>query len=302
VSNIDDIVAPLTLQIETLRNDVRELAMRMTEERILMTAEMPAKTLPPEARLTFTHPQRSLADVPMNEIMERLKDLQDEMNAPAPQFETQGSLTAALNAFSESLRGVSRTKNPLGELKGLVPTLNRFADEIELGAKDVKPTAAALRAELGAITSELRTMTRNVLSADAANADILLETALYLGARAETMFSYLSQTQPEDFPASQSTHETATFEQTADDLDTLARIIGKLEQRTSSLSDEAVAANLEHQTAAASPSEGDLGLPADRGRGDRAIATVFEAIERLNNIAAALARAGDANQQHRAAV
>jgi hypothetical protein len=29
---------------------------------------------------------------------------------------------------------------------------------------------------------------------------------------------------------------------------------------------------------------------------------VFEAIERLNSIAAALARAGDANQQHRAAI
>jgi HAMP domain-containing protein len=302
VSNIDDIVAPLTKQIDTLRNDVRELAMRMTEERILMTAEMPAKALPPEARLTFTHPQRTLADVPMNEIMERLKDLQDEMNAPAPQAEAHGSLTTVLNAFSESLRGVARTRNPLGELKGLVPKLTRFADDIELGAKDVKPTAAALRAELGAITSELRTMTRNVQTADAANADILIETALYLGARAESLFSYLNQTQPEDFRAARSTHETATFEQTADDLDTLARIIDKLEQRTSSLSDEAVAANLEHQTATPSPSENGLGLPADRGRGDTAIATVFEAIERLNSIAAALARASDANQQHRAAI
>jgi HAMP domain-containing protein len=302
LSNIDEIVAPLTKQIETLRNDVRELAMRMTEERILMTAEMRAKALPPEARLTFTHPQRSLADVPMNEIMERLKDLQDEMNAPAPQAEAHGSLTTVLNAFSESLRGVARTRNPLGELKGLVPKLTRFADDIELGAKEVKPTAAALRAELGAITSELRTMTRNVQTADATGADILLETALYLGARAESLFSYLNQTQPEDFRAARSTHETATFEQTADDLDTLARIIDKLEQRTSSLSDEAVAANLDHQTAAPSPSENGLGLPADRGRGDTAIATVFEAIERLNSIAAALARASDANQQHRAAI
>jgi len=183
-----------------------------------------------------------------------------------------------------------------------VPTLTRFADDIELGAKEVKPTAAALRAELGAITSELRTMTRNVQTADAANADILIETALYLGARAESLFSYLNQTQPEEFRAPRSTHETATFEQTADDLDTLARIIDKLEQRTSSLSDEAVAANLDHQTAAPSPSESGLGLPADRGRGDTAIATVFEAIERLTSIAAALARASDANQQHRAAI
>jgi HAMP domain-containing protein len=301
-ANIDEIVAPLTKQIETLRNDVRELAMRMTEERILMTAEMPAKALPPEARLTFTNPQRSLADVPMNEIMERLKDLQDEMNAPPPPVETHGSLAAALNAFSDTLRGVSRTRDPIGDLKGLTPALSRLANEIEQGSREVRPAAAALRAELGAITAELRTMTRNVQSADAVHAEILRETALNLGARAESLFSYLSQTQPEDFPANASTHETATFEQTADDLDTLARIIGKLEQRTSALSDVAVAANLEHQVSTPSLSEGELGLPADRGRGDRAISTVFEAIERLNNIAAALARAGDANMQHRAAI
>ena len=303
---IEEIVAPITRQIETLRNDVRELAMRMTEERIMMTADMPASKLQPEAQITFTHPQRSLSDVPVNELLNRIKDLQDEMNAPAPSTEssTEDNLASALSAFSESLRPVLTTRDPLKDLKGLLPDLARYADVIEQRAHEVKPTAAALRTELGAITSELRAMTRNVEAADPAHAEILRETALNLGARAESLFSYLSQTHPEDFRAQPAipASETASFAQTADDLDTLARIIGKLEQRTATLSDEAIIANIAHQVTSPSPTERKSSSPRGADYGDKAIATVFEAIERLNSIAAALARASDANEQHRAAI
>jgi hypothetical protein len=93
--------------------------------------------------------------------------------------------------------------------------------------------------------------------------------------------------------------DTTSLEQTVDDLEKLARIINTLEQRTTGLSDQAVASNMDHQTGVASPAE-EAHVPSGR-QGEQAIAAVYESIERLNNIAAALARAGDADRLRTAA-
>lgn len=303
-SNFALLVQPLSAQIETLRNDVRGLAMRMTEERIMMTAEMPATAMPNEVKLKPSQPQRSLSEVPVHEILARLQNLAEEMSQSASANTIEpANLADALCAFADSMQGLSSSPAPFEQLKAIAPELTRHANNIEASATNVSPSAVALRTELDAITAEVRAMAVRLQAADTENAQVLTETALHLGARAETLFSYLNAAHADGFvePGSPAP-APATFEQTAGDLDTLVRIIGKLEERASRLSDAAVAANLDMQTASASPTEQGKKQPADTRRNDLAITAVYESIERLNNIAAALARANDANQQHRAAI
>lgn len=301
---------PFARQIEALRNDIRELALRMTEERILMTAEMPASSLPAENHLAPSRPQRSLADVPTDEILNRLRELADEMSAGGTSTAQPGTLTEALEAFARSIRPLYGAKDPVAGLTQMVPELVRHAQNIDDSAREVAH-AAALRNELGAITSELRALTKAAQTPATHSGDDLRETALHLGARAESLFSYLNQMHPDDFApprpaassrtttAAASAVDTTTLEQTVDDLEKLARIINTLEQRTTGLSDQAVATNMDHQTGAASPAE-ETHAPSGR-QGEQAIAAVYESIERLNNIAAALARAGDADRLRTAA-
>jgi hypothetical protein len=67
------------------------------------------------------------------------------------------------------------------------------------------------------------------------------------------------------------------------------------------LSEQAVLRRFDEVKGAGSPAElRERAFVADM-RTDQAIQTVFESIERLNNVAAALARAGDAERQRRIA-
>ncbi|MEQ1755239.1 MAG: HAMP domain-containing protein [Micropepsaceae bacterium] len=301
---VEEIVGPLTRQIETLRNDVRELAMRMTEERILMTAEMPASTIPHEHGIASGLPQRSLSDIPIHEILTRLQDLAQEMSTASEENQPQ-PLPSALEAFAQDLKSISHADDPLENLKQRLPKLERHANDIDSGAREVTPSATALRTELSAITSELRRMTAGAHDKASSGGEDLREASQHLGARAETLFAYLSQTSSEDYPSLQHAPipvANRTIEQTADDLDTLAQIIARLEQRTSRLSDAAVAANLHTQTNSASPMEQSPASSGNSAQSDHAITVVYASIERLNSIAAALARAGDANSQRKAAM
>ena len=304
---IEGVISTIGQQIEVLRSEVRELAMRMTEERIMLTADMPGSSLPHEMKINASHPQRSLADVPMNEIMQRLHNLTQEMNAKAEGPDDSASLKAALGSFAGSIKSMPSTNATAENLKTIAPELVRHADEIDARANTVEPSAIALRTELNAITSELRQMAANAHHADANTATVLQETALHLGARAESLFSYLSQTHPdqhieEEYEPEAEAHEEETLAQTTSDLATLAKIIGKLELRASHLSDTAVAANLSQQINAPSPSEREATYHPNDASSDAAITTVFESIERLNNIATALARASDADRLRKAAI
>ncbi len=301
----------LLQQVEAMRGDIRELAMRMTEERILMTAEMPAHTLAAEAPMLASRPQRSLADVPADEIMERLRRLSDEMAAPRASNDDDQApgLTGILQAFSQSVKPLGNPAMPVDELRDMAPELERHALTIEQSAREVG-NAAALRTELEAITAELRTLATSIKDAPEAAAGDLRETALYLGARAETLFTYLNEReglQPEpsqEVPVSTtlaSAPHAEPVSRTTHDLSTLAHIISSLETRTAALSDEAVAANLSFQLDAAGAALGPATGFEIAGDTDEAIAVVYEAVERLNNIAAALARAADASKQRAAA-
>jgi hypothetical protein len=299
----------LMQQIDAMRSDIRELALRMTEERILMTAEMPAPALAAEPILLPSTAQRTLADVPAEEILERLRQLSDEMaHGPVEPAEEQPGLTDALKAFALRMKPMATTPNAGENLRMMAPELAEHARTIEQSAQEAGH-AASLRTELDAITAELRSLADAAQFAGDSTPNELRETAIYLGARAESLFSYLSQRQAEGVeqslaPTTSATPAAATptsdLHTATEDLTTLARIITSLERRTAELSDEAVAANLLLQTEGHLHPEtsGDHQPPADP---EQAIAVVYEAVERLNNIAAALARAGEANRMRASA-
>lgn len=305
----------LRQQVEAMRSDIRELALRMTEERILMTAEMPAPALAPEAPILPSGPQRTLADVPADEILERLRRLSDEMAAPAassPQPEDDNaddditgrpqSLTDNLKAFALSVRPLVCAPEPAGDLRDMAQDFARHAEAIALSAREVAH-AAALRTEIEAITSGLRELATSLQAPGTEPAENLQDTAIDLGARAETLFSYLNQREVaagkgavvETAPEAGGTE---TITRATQDLMALARIIGSLEQRTALLSDAAVAANMSRQANGIDAPETD---EADAQETEQAISVVYDAVERLNNIASALARAADAGHQRRAA-
>ena len=305
----------LRRQVEAMRSDIRELALRMTEERILMTAEMPASALAAEAPILSASPQRTLADVPADEILERLRRLSDEMAAPhastpEPASDEEPaarppSLTENLKAFALSVKPLASAPEPATDMRDMAQDFARHAEAIALSAREVAH-AAALRAELDAITSGLRDLAANLEAPQATPAEGLQETAIDLAARAETLFSYLNQR--EVTPSQDLVVETApeaggtqAITRATQDLMALARIIGSLEQRTTLLSDAAVAANIARHTNGADASDADSADGPAAQDTEQAIQVVYEAVERLNNIAAALARAANASHQRRAA-
>jgi hypothetical protein len=179
--------------------------------------------------------------------------------------------------------------------------LEHHADEIETHAKAVEPSSGALRNEIHAITSELRTVAARAQSNTVKDASTLREAAIDLGARAESLFSYfenapaLAADDDDDEPVAQ------TADAAAADLQALAQLIGRLEARAEHLSQAAVAKRFTEISDNASPAEREAGLREVERATDGAVHAVFESIERLNNIAAALARAGDVERRRHAA-
>ena len=162
---------------------------------------------------------RSLADVPGEELMTRLQDLAAEMNAAQSRADQTSSLKAALGAFAEDVKVLAPGADRSARLKSLGKALDRHADEIETHAADVEPSATALRTELHAITSELRTVAARAQSSGTVkDGPALRETAIELGARAESLFTYLANTHHEapgddEQPAAQ--HRSTTLRPTS---------------------------------------------------------------------------------------
>ena len=288
-------------QLDTVRSEIRELAVRMTEERILASADMPAGSLGPTLELTPREPMRTLADVPGNEVLARLKDLAAEMNAAQSKYDQTAALKSALGTFASEVKELAANADRAARLKAMGKALDRHADQIETHAEVVEPSATALRTEIHAITSELRTIAARAQASGTKEGPRLRESAMEVGARAESLFTYLNETHhaavlPEEPEATQGEIDAA-----AEDIASLAELIGRLEARAEHLSQSAVAARFAEISDALSPAEREAAVKNSSLKTDTAIHTVFESIERLNNIAAALARAGDVTQQRQAA-
>jgi hypothetical protein len=269
----------LHAESETIRNEIRELAIRLTEDRLLAGADMPLLG----AKAGDDAPRKTLADVPHDEIRARLENLAAEMNAAQAQLDHVAALQATLIGFATELGEPSHDDRP-ARLKSIGLALNRHADEIETHGQANDPTR---HAEVQAITSELRMIAARAQATNVKDAPALREAALRLGERARDLFDRFDEA-----PAPADIESTAAEPDAANtDLAALAQLIGRLEAKAEGLARAARATRFD----APSP---------DRSaelRTDDAVRTVFESIERLNGVAAALARAGDAERLRRAA-
>lgn len=302
-SELKSMSQTLRTEIEGIRNDIRDMAVRMTEDRILSAAGPAFVANGTNGHQEPLSPVRTLSDVPGNEIITRLKDLAAEMNAAQDRSDRAASLKSALGAFASEIKALATNADRAARLKSMGKALDRHADEIEAHAGAIEPSAAALRTELHAITSELRTIAARAQSNGVGKeGPVLRESAIELGARAESLFSYLAETQHQT-PVDDDDGDTLpeTIDQTTTDIAALAQLIGRLEARAEHLSQAAVAARFDEISDSSSPAERKAGARNTELRTGGAIHTVFESIERLNNIAAALARAGDADRQRKAA-
>lgn len=262
-------------QLETVRGEIRDLAIRMTEERLLATSSA-SPLLSADTSVLSHAPKRTLADVPGEEIMARLKDLAAEMNAAQEHTDHTAALKSALGKFAADVKDLAASADRAARLKAMGRALDQHAEEIEAHMPAVEATTA-LGSELAAITGELRIIAARAQANGAKDGPRLRESAIEIGARAESLFSYLNETHPDRGDD----QVDSVFEEapsTVGDIAALAQLIDRLEARATSL---------------AVP-EADLNT-------NGAIHMVFESIGRLNNIATALARAGHSERQRQAA-
>jgi hypothetical protein len=277
----DALAKALQAESETIRNEIRDFAVRLTEDRLLAGADMPFLG----AKADDTAPRLTLADVPGDEIVARLKSLAAEMSAAQVERGDAAALQHALGAFAAEVKQLAPQADRAARLKTMGKAFDRHAEEIETQAVVIDPSADALRGEVHAITSELRTLAARAQAAHVKNAPALREAAIQLGERAEALFARF------DRPVVDDADEAAPEPMSAAtaDLAALTQLIGRLEARAEHLARSALAARF---------TPGESG---DTIKTENAIHAVFESIERLNNIAAALARAGDAERLRRAA-
>lgn len=295
---VENLTKVLQRQTEAIRGEIRDLAVRLTEDRLFAGAETPFLAVeapskePPRNRMT-------LADVPGNEIMARLKNLAAEMNAAQSRFDQTQPLKEALRAFATEVKTLAANADRAARLKNMGKALDRHAEEIESRAA-VAPASESVRGELHAITSGLRTIAARAQSTGITEGLALREAAIDLGARAESLFSHFANA-PEPAAYDEAPSEPSPVDTAAADLDALVQLIARLQSRAEHIAQSAVAARFADVSDDLSPAERAAGTQGDQRKSDAAIHTVFESIERLNNIAAALARAGDAERQRRAA-
>lgn len=291
------VTGALQSQSEQIRAEIRELAVRLTEDRLLAGADMPFLN----AKTANGGPAApTLADVPGEEILARLKNLANEMHAAQSRLDHATALKDALSTFAAEIKKIAPMADRAARLKNMGKALDHHADRIEEHAAAVAPSSEALRGEIRAITSELRTIAARAQANGAKEGPVLREAAMDLGARAESLFGYFEQ-QPALAPGAEDFDDESPADTTAADLAALAELIGRLETRAEHLSQTALAARFGEISDNASPAEREAARRAAETKTDGAIHTVFESIERLNNIAAALARAGDADRQRHAA-
>lgn len=282
---------------DKVRDEVTRLIEHLGEERLLPGAReavRPVALL--EAPADGGSPAKTLADVPKAEVLQRLGSLAAEMHAvntggPGPE-----EIRAELIEVAAEMRQLGEAPETRQASDDLSATLSRHADAIETHAREAAPTPEALRDALSAMARELRQVTaraRNGLASEAALH--AANAAADIEERAQRLFGQLEAVLGVE------EGDDVSFETTNADVEVLAGLAARLEARAEVLSEQAIARRFDEAKAPGNAVEQRERAFAADMRTDHAIQTVFESIERLNNVAAALARAGDAERQRRIA-
>jgi hypothetical protein len=207
-------------------------------------------------------------------IMAELKIISDAIGGAADQM--RGEVTRLIEHIDEERLLPSRAGAPVALLAGP-------------GAEAKKSLADVPKAEvlerLGDLAAEMHAVAQpNQRAAEVAD-EIEARSRAFLAALGDV------DTLGKD--------EDLSLEGATADVEALARAVAQLETRAEALSELAVSSRFNGPGPVGSPAELDEHAFAADLRTDGAIQSVFESIERLNNVAAALARAGDAERQRR---
>ena len=280
---------------DTVRGEISRLIEHVDEERLLPSHRAGEPIALLEGPTSNRDGTRTLADVPRAEVLERLGDLAAEMNAVTNDATHTEEVKSALVCLADEMRQLGYAPQTRRTSDELSATLTRHANVIEAHAAQSAPTQQSLRDELSAMATELRQTTARAKNGSGSGAAAhIAEAAERIEERARRLFAELEK-------ADDGQDEGLSLESARADIEALAGLVAKLEARAEALSELAVAQRFETASNRGSPAElTEKAFAADL-RTDAAIQTVFESIERLNNVAAALARAGDAQRQHRAA-
>jgi len=277
---------------DKVRDEVTRLIEHIGEERILPLRDgvVPVALLE-GPQLPSTAP-KTLADVPRAEVLARLGNLAAEMKAFGSANPEAEDIKAALSELAEEMRQLGTAPTTRRASDDLSITLSRHADLIE--ANVAAPTETTLREALDAMARELRQVASRARNGSGGEAVALVaNAAAALEERARELFAQLEAAMSATPPA-----DEVTFDATSADVEALAGLAAQLEARAETLSEHAALRRFEDPPVASPAELREKALAADL-RTDHAIQTVFEAIERLNNVAASLARAGDAERQRR---
>ena len=278
---------------DRVRGEISRLIEHVDEERLLPSHGGGEPIALLEGPTGKREGSRTLDEVPASEVLERLGDLAAEMHAVTAEGMQPEDIKGVLADLADEMRQLGNAPETRRASDELSAALTRHANAIEGHATQSSPTREGLRAELTAMARDLRqTTARAKNGSGTAAAAHVAEAAERIEERARRLFAQLEAGDSED-------PDDLSLETASADVEALARLVAKLEARAEALSEQAVARRFESASDRASPTElSDKAFAADL-RTDGAIQTVFEAIERLNNVAAALARAGDAERQRR---
>ncbi|MBI1211715.1 MAG: HAMP domain-containing protein [Alphaproteobacteria bacterium] len=280
---------------DKVRDEVTRLIAHLGEERLLPAREgvQPVALLEGPAEGATS---KTLADVPKDEVLQRLGSLAAEMHAVNTGGPGPDQIRAELIEVAEEMRQLGNAPETRRANDELGSTLSRHADAIEIYAREAAPGAELLRDTLSSMARELRQVTaraRNGLASEAAQH--AANAAADIEERAQRLFGQLEAVM------GAGENDDVSFETTNSDVELLANLAARLEARAEVLSEQAVSKRFDELKGTGSAAEQqERAFVADM-RTDHAIQTVFESIERLNNVAAALARAGDAERQRRIA-
>ena len=280
---------------DKVRDEVTRLIEHLGEERLLPGREAVRPVALLEAPADGGA-SRTLADVPKSEVLQRLGSLAAEMHAVNNGGPGPDEIRAELIEVAEEMRDLGNSPETRRASDELSSTLSRHADAIETQARDAAPTPEGLRDVLSSMARELRQVTaraRNGLASEAALH--AANAAADIEERAQRLFGQLEAAMGVEEA------DSVSFEATNADVEVLASLAAKLEARAEALSEQAVSTRFDEAKGTGNAAElRERAFAADM-RTDHAIQMVFESIERLNNVAAALARAGDAERQRRIA-
>ncbi len=293
MSELKAVADSVTTSAETMRNEIIRFGQQIDEQRLLPAQSAPVALLP----APIGESTRTLADVPKDEVLQRLSNVAAEMHALTQADPQVDELRAALLVAAGEIRDLGNAAETRRLSDELSATLGRHADAIDArAARDTLPSRERLREDLSTMTRELRQVSARAKSGYGAEAAAqVANAAAAIEERARELFEELEDAAGEH----EEEEDFVSFESANADVEVLAGFVAKLEARAEVLSEQAAARRLDDDLDVASPAElREKAFAADL-RTDSAIQTVFESIERLNNIAAALARAGDAERQRR---